>query len=607
MKISRKFDIYTAFITVLFIIAILVSYRAIRAISDETSNLFDVSNEFDYLTRVRQKLTDLQHNTEHYLHVRQGDDYSNAIMRDLTAYEQALGLASAMKLDEEELKLIRFANDGLPEFSALLMRLIKKKDGISAEDKQAYGGLRVDYIEKILQETDTHWKEDLKKVTGMSGRAKAARTRAMGLLAVLSMIMIICVLAARIFFTRIVLAPIREIEKISNDIARGDISKRGPVTSDDEFGGLSKSINLMADAIKEKIDKLEQVVNSEQAVVREQKLLNELMGIIASGVDINEVLRVFLARTRDLLQAEHSSIFIMELRDNLEPEMKIFANTFEETSTLDCARTMVKGVFFNVIKTLTPLRINTPLGETPVSHLEMRNLLAVPLVSHDKNILGLIVIVNKEGGFSKDDEDVLFTFSFQAFQAVTLQQEIMHYATTDGLTGLNNHRIFRKKLQEEIRRAERYGRSVSLLMIDIDHFKAFNDAHGHQEGDHALKTVAGIINKNIRSTDFGARYGGEEFAVILPEATGPQAHIIAERMRMSISSSGMNLAEGRQKTVTISIGHATFPDDAVSDETLIRNADLGLYSSKERGRNRVTAYSETASAPLRPGDGEPPA
>lgn len=161
-------------------------------------------------------------------------------------------------------------------------------------------------------------------------------------------------------------------------------------------------------------------------------------------------------------------------------------------------------------------------------------------------------------------------------------------ADTDGLTGLSNHRSFQKHIEQEVLRALRYGRPVSLLMADIDHFKSYNDRHGHPEGDALLVKVADLIKGGLRNTDIAARYGGEEFAVILPETGKEGAMVAAERLRESIESYPFP-GRGDQPSgrLTVSVGVATYPDDADSAVRLVARAEENLYRAKEEGRNRA--------------------
>jgi diguanylate cyclase (GGDEF)-like protein/PAS domain S-box-containing protein len=158
-------------------------------------------------------------------------------------------------------------------------------------------------------------------------------------------------------------------------------------------------------------------------------------------------------------------------------------------------------------------------------------------------------------------------------------------ATTDGLTGLKNHRAFQERLAHEFQRGARYYTPLSLLMFDVDHFKLFNDAHGHPAGDQVLRKVATVLRKNVRATDFVARYGGEEFVVLLPHTPAAGAMGFAERLRAAIERGPWDLQPFTVSGGVASLERAT--DDALA---LIEEADKALYASKALGRNRVTRY-----------------
>jgi diguanylate cyclase (GGDEF)-like protein len=191
-------------------------------------------------------------------------------------------------------------------------------------------------------------------------------------------------------------------------------------------------------------------------------------------------------------------------------------------------------------------------------------------------------------------EQIFFTLignASVACQRAELYQRMERLATTDGLTHLCNHRYFQENLQREAERCERYGRYVSMLLMDIDFFKKFNDAYGHPIGDIVLRETAGCIRQAIRANDFPARYGGEEFAVIIPETNGQGAMAVAERIRETIESHIVQTEKGPLR-VTVSIGCACMPDHARDQAALIEAADRALYYSKESGRNRTTLYKK---------------
>lgn len=168
------------------------------------------------------------------------------------------------------------------------------------------------------------------------------------------------------------------------------------------------------------------------------------------------------------------------------------------------------------------------------------------------------------------------------------QERLRGLATTDGLTGLANHRFFQERLGEEFRRAQRYDDPLSLIMLDVDHFKQVNDAHGHQVGDEVLKAMATCLRGAVRETDFVARYGGEEFAVVLPHTHLAGALTVAERMSADLRRGRYG---PRQLALTASFGVSSFPGRAVSGpDQLVRAADDALLRAKREGRNKISLH-----------------
>ena len=160
-------------------------------------------------------------------------------------------------------------------------------------------------------------------------------------------------------------------------------------------------------------------------------------------------------------------------------------------------------------------------------------------------------------------------------------------ASTDGLTGMYNHRTFQERLSQEIARADRYSRPLSVLIIDVDHFKVYNDTYGHPQGDIVLQDLARLLQEMSRTSDTVARWGGEEFAIILPETDSVGAQKIGQRLCEQMERypfPGQELMPGG--TLTISIGVATYAS-ASSKEALLQAADTALYAAKREGRNRV--------------------
>jgi diguanylate cyclase (GGDEF)-like protein len=171
-------------------------------------------------------------------------------------------------------------------------------------------------------------------------------------------------------------------------------------------------------------------------------------------------------------------------------------------------------------------------------------------------------------------------------------------AITDELTGLNNYRFMLQRLDDEIERARRFGRNLSLLMLDADDFKLFNDTQGHVAGDVALSELANVMQSAVRDIDVVCRYGGEEFAILLPETDADGAFVAAEKVREAVASHSFSDADGGKiERITVSVGSATFPQPAADREELLRQADDALYVAKRTGRNRVRASAGASGAP----------
>ncbi|NIA30838.1 MAG: diguanylate cyclase [Actinobacteria bacterium] len=176
----------------------------------------------------------------------------------------------------------------------------------------------------------------------------------------------------------------------------------------------------------------------------------------------------------------------------------------------------------------------------------------------------------------------------KVFQLEQAKERLRELAIKDGLTGLYNHRYFKRFLTQEIKRARRHKSQVSLIMMDIDHFKNYNDTYGHLAGDEVLRNVAKLMTGNIRSIDVAARYGGEEFVIVLPQTNKNAAKIVAEKLRTLVGDQKFQNEDTQPNgKITISMGVATFPENATNLEELIHQADQRLYHAKSLGRNCV--------------------
>jgi diguanylate cyclase (GGDEF)-like protein len=221
----------------------------------------------------------------------------------------------------------------------------------------------------------------------------------------------------------------------------------------------------------------------------------------------------------------------------------------------------------------------------------VRSLMASPLKAEGR-IMGILYVDDfKPRQYTAREISLLMLLSTMAAMAIEktrLLENTRLLAITDELTGLFNHRHFRKQLNLEISRAERYHRPLSLMMIDIDYFKHYNDTNGHLKGNQVLKEMGKILKEMSREVDIVARYGGEEFSIIMPETDRRKARTLSERLRKRIESHGFDNA-GKQpnKNLTVSIGVASYPENGGSAFDIIEQADKALYEAKYAGRNTV--------------------
>jgi diguanylate cyclase (GGDEF)-like protein len=178
-----------------------------------------------------------------------------------------------------------------------------------------------------------------------------------------------------------------------------------------------------------------------------------------------------------------------------------------------------------------------------------------------------------------------------AIVEIRILEQARASALVDDLTGLHNFRYFQERLQAEVKRARRYSSPLSLLMVDTDDFKSFNDARGHLAGNVALRRLARVLDRTVREVDVVTRYGGEEFALLLPNTAKAAAQRVGEKVRAAVEKAGI----GRDKPgpgLLVSIGLATLPGDAVDGTDLVEKADQALYVAKSQGKNRVRPFSD---------------
>ncbi len=395
---------------------------------------------------------------------------------------------------------------------------------------------------------------------------------------------IIClVIGASVVIGKLGTKRVNVLASMSKEIARGNFTKTFPFSDGDEIGQLGRAFNTMSASIQQRIEQL--------------RAINNVALEIHAHVDLGLLLQDVAKVARRLINAEMS---ILILLDEQGEKVEYFKASMPEPCAMkDLPKG--KGLLGVVLKTGLVIRLANMKEDLrsvglPADHPPIHTLLGIPIEIDDKP-MGGIFLANKagSGGFTLEDEEILLPLVYQAavvIENTRLLEATHRLAITDGLTGLLNHREFYRRLADCLEWSERYYYAVSLLMIDIDHFKQFNDTYGHQMGDWVLKTVGDIIKTQVRVVDVCARYGGEEFVVILTNTDISQAVMLAERIRSAIFEYSFKY-DGIRSQLSISVGIASFPKDADNIKDLVKRADDAVYMAKESGRNKVCCYKAT--------------
>ena len=227
--------------------------------------------------------------------------------------------------------------------------------------------------------------------------------------------------------------------------------------------------------------------------------------------------------------------------------------------------------------------------------IKANSVLVVPLFARACVLGSLQLFGDQSASFTEEDAQLLWAFShaFERLLGCDCDDEaIVQLASRDCLTGLKTRRHFEAQLDREFKRAERSGSPLALVIIDIDDFKMMNDTHGHYVGDMLLRQISSTLMKELREIDTLARYGGDEFVAILPDTTSTSAAHVAERLNKRVEAAPLFTAPpSRLVHLTISLGVASFPQEAKSQRELFEAADAALYDAKRAGRNRVVLYS----------------
>jgi diguanylate cyclase (GGDEF)-like protein len=329
---------------------------------------------------------------------------------------------------------------------------------------------------------------------------------------------------------------------------------------------------------------------------RQIELLRQAMTAFTAVLDLDQVNKNILEYLQKLIPHDNALLFLAE---GGELHVRATSGFSREEDPLDQVIPTHNPQFEAINRNRMPLFLTDAQAYRPFETLGPlncgRSWLGIPLVGHAQIMGYLSVYAKQPGMYGSEHTRLAEIFASEASIAIenaNLFEQVQQLAVTDELTGFYNRRYFYELVELELARSRRYHHPVSLLMIDIDHFKAVNDQYGHATGDRVLKEICNSMRRMVRESDIPGRHGGEEFVILLPETPRDRAADVAERLRQAVAAEPLTVDE-YEISVTLSIGVTEFADSKQDLDTFLRQADQAMYSAKQAGRNRVSIWHDT--------------
>ena len=348
------------------------------------------------------------------------------------------------------------------------------------------------------------------------------------------------------------------------------------------------------EAFRVEVEKIKKENTLIEKQLRQIEHLYDVIKEAGTTLNVQEMIELTKSFTERMFDLPHFIIAVLS-DDGKKYEIRMASGcdeSFFRSFELDPEKEELAAVLAREKKPLWVESVKRDPRFSGLKNLSIQSFIFLPFLVQER-VIGFLCSYSLHEKFLDQEK---FT-NFQVFcnqisiglQKSLLYEKVQKLSITDGLTKLYSHRYFKQRLEEEMVLANRYSSQLSLLIMDIDHFKHYNDTYGHVAGDHVLMEVSKILREQSDVMHLAARYGGEEMVIVAPETTKEQAMDLAEKIRKAVEVNSFSV--GRETTnVTLSIGVATYPQDASTNLDLISKADKALYGAKSRGRNRIVAY-----------------
>lgn len=339
----------------------------------------------------------------------------------------------------------------------------------------------------------------------------------------------------------------------------------------------------------------DQLLKEMGRTIDELRAFNEIGKTLTSTLNISEVLAIIMEKISQLLRPTNWSLLLV---DQETDELYFEIAVGDGAEKLKDVRLPVgQGVVGWVAQERAPILVSDAQKDErwckefdDMTQFQTRSILCAPMNVRD-TCLGVIELVNSEPDvFSEADLrmlDSLADFAAIAIDNARNFQRIQELTVTDDVTSLYNSRYLHEALEREFERSRRYGHQFAVIFFDLDHFKQVNDCHGHLRGSRLLAEVGELIREQVRSVDIPTRYGGDEFVLVLPQTSKQQAIHVARRLRVALNEAVFLKAEGLEIRVTASFGVASYPEDAIGKDEVLRLADEAMYKVKESTRDGI--------------------